>query len=611
MKRLGLLLTAVVLVLLVPGKQLFAQQAGSDKGYVYSIIDSLGKKGIILNVSPAPPKVLFTENEAINYLKSKYGSADWVKADDPLRGAIGELLFIASHRNLDSLTAYINKYPYDSIDMPWVQFYKWDSLKIKIPVVLPAPFSQPADSLPRWDTLAGQQKDSSIIRIRNQKADSLAAYRNTKPTPTVVMKDTVLMVASQVFPEVPRYSNRQPFRLYRNPFQSDSISSALKTLANSLILRDSSILKIRGITGPAVPVMLNSRSGIMERYWLKNDFADSVTVWVGTIGRDTLGVFLEDGIMFRRPVKQTNISNTEFGPKSVNSGALQNVKKVYIKPRLWRIKSEANFIMNQTYISSWVAGGQSSVSAALDITGFADYKNDAIKMTSSNFIRIKYGLIKPGREEIRKSLDNFEINSKVNHKAFGKFDFSAVLLFKTQLTVTKDYTVVTNPPRISNFMNPATLTVGFGLDYKPDKKTSINVSPLSYKATMILDTASYDETKYGIPKGRRVLNEPGASVMITNEYSPFKMLTLTNRLQLFTNYIDKPQNIDIDWELIATAKLNWFTDMRVNTHMIYNDNILIPLVDSHGKPILDGGVQRKGKRLQFKELVGLSFVFRF
>ncbi len=32
MKRLGLLLTAVVLVLLVPGKQLFAQQAGSDKG---------------------------------------------------------------------------------------------------------------------------------------------------------------------------------------------------------------------------------------------------------------------------------------------------------------------------------------------------------------------------------------------------------------------------------------------------------------------------------------------------------------------------------------------------------------------------------------------------
>ncbi|NTW67016.1 MAG: DUF3078 domain-containing protein, partial [Nitrospirae bacterium] len=43
-------------------------------------------------------------------------------------------------------------------------------------------------------------------------------------------------------------------------------------------------------------------------------------------------------------------------------------------------------------------------------------------LSSNNFARIKYGLIKSGEEGIRKNLDLLETNSKLNHKAFGKFD---------------------------------------------------------------------------------------------------------------------------------------------------------------------------------------------
>ena len=103
-------------------------------------------------------------------------------------------------------------------------------------------------------------------------------------------------------------------------------------------------------------------------------------------------------------------------------------------------------------------------------------------------------------------------------------------------------------------MNPAILTIGFGLDYKPNKTTSINFSPLSYKGTFVPDTAHIDQTKYGILKDKRSKNEPGASFMISNDYKPFKNLTITNRLQLFTNYINNPQNIDIDWEMIVVAQ---------------------------------------------------------
>jgi hypothetical protein len=169
---------------------------------------------------------------------------------------------------------------------------------------------------------------------------------------------------------------------------------------------------------------------------------------------------------------------------------------------------------------------------------------------------------------------------------------------------------------VSKFLNPAILTFGLGLDFKPNKTTSINLSPLSYKATFVLDTGrivpQIDQTKYGIPRNKRSLHEPGASLIISNEFKPFKQITVTNRLQLFTNYIHNPQNVDVDWELIATAKINWFTDLRLNTHLIFDDDTKTLVLYKNGTPRLDPeGKPVKTARVQFKEMLGITFVFRF
>ena len=57
--------------------------------------------------------------------------------------------------------------------------------------------------------------------------------------------------------------------------------------------------------------------------------------------------------------------------------------------------------------------------------------------------------------------------------------------------------------------------------------------------------------------------------------------------------------------MIFTANLNWFTDVRLNTHLIFDDNIKTPVYDGAGKII------KKTARVQFKEMLGLSFIFRF
>ncbi|HVN57521.1 MAG TPA: DUF3078 domain-containing protein [Bacteroidales bacterium] len=587
-------------------------QENVSRSYVHSILDSLGRKGIITYTSQEKPVIRFTPESAVKYLQEKYRTGDWNNPDDPLRLALGELIFVATHQKYDSLENYFKRYPYDSIGMPWMKFFKWDSLKMKIPVIVPQGFSMPQDTIHRRDTIhSAVLRDSPGNLIRDRLPDSLKAYRTTRPASTVVLKDTVFLVASRMIPEVTRFSSRQPFRLYRFPYQSDSIALAVRTITASIEKADSSVIRIMGMSRSTLPVWINSRSEKMERYWLRNESADSVTLWIGTAGRDTLGVYLEDGIIFKRPVKQTNISNAQLNLKKVNSGSLQSLSKVYVRPRYWKYRTEDNLLLNQTYLTNWASGGQSSLSFALDAFGYADYVNDSLKLTSNNFLRIKYGLLKPGLENVRKSVDQIELNTKLNHKAFGKFDFSATLIFKTQLTRGYDYPNDSVP--VSTFMNPGYLTIGLGLDYKPNKKTSINFAPLTYRATFMTDTVMYSRTKYGLPRGRKSLQEPGISLQVINEYSPFKMLTLTNRLQLFTSYTSFPSpNYVIDWEMIATSKLNWFTDVRLNTHLIYDDKVLIPLVDSKGKPVMGpDGKQRTGKRVQFKELLGFSFVFKF
>jgi hypothetical protein len=604
-----------IVILLAFSPKALSQEGISKKGSVNFVVDSLAKKGIISNTVPPKPEIDFGKEKALKYLQEKFRAGNWDNNMDPLRLAIGQLIYAASHEPYDSAKAYLQRYKYDSINIPWSRFYSWDSLKVKIPVLLPAHFVQPGDTVPRGDTIGLRARNDSLrLNLLDRRGDSTGIYKPTIPEPTVFLKDTIFMVIADTLKEVLPLNESNPFRSYRYPYQGDSLAFAIKTLTEFIEDRDSSIVNFRGVSESVIPVWLNSKSDKMVRYWLKNEFADSVTVWIGSTGRNTIGLFLEEGILFRRPVKQTNISDAQLNLKKINSASLQDVNKIYIKPHYWKFRTEASFVLNQATLVNWVKGGESSISTTLDVTGYADYNNKKLLLSSNNFARLKYGLVASGGNGIRKNLDLLETNSKLNHKAFGKFDFSGTVLFKTQVTKGWNYTKINGRDTsllVSKFMSPAILTIGLGLDYKPNKTTSINFAPLSYKGTFVGDTANIDQTKYGIPHDRKSKHEPGVSLQISHELKLYKTITVLNRLQLFTNYIDHPQNVDIDWEMIATTKLNWFTEVRLNTHFIFDDNTKIPVVGKDGKPVMVGGIQKKTARIQFKELIGLSFVFKF
>ncbi|MDP4224123.1 MAG: DUF3078 domain-containing protein, partial [Bacteroidota bacterium] len=460
--------------------------------------------------------------------------------------------------------------------------YIWEPMRLSIPV----------DSLDKPDSADVTASDTLLKN----------SGKSLKDTTVKVIVDTLDAVTSN-------YSGF-PFRYYRYPLQGDSIKAAVNQLLDYIEKRDSSIIHFTGSGGSEYPLWLNSRSKMMIRYWLKNDLNDSVTVWIGNQGRDTIGLYLEQGVSFRRPARQGNVSEARIDFKKQDNSSLVNISKIMTKTQYWQYHTEASFALTQGMLTNWVKGGESSISTALDITWFADYNNKSMLLSSNNFARIKYGLIASATDGIRKNLDLLETNSKLNHKAFGKFDFSGIMLFKTQ--VSRGYNYPNDSIPVSKFLNPAILTLGIGLDYKPNSQTSINFSPLSYKVTFVPDTVHIDQTRYGIAKDRRSKHEPGASFLISNEFKPIKTVTVTNRLQLFTNYIHKPQNIDLDWEMIVQANLNWFTDVRLNTHLIFDDDTKTPVFDRERNPVLGlDGLQKKTARIQFKELLGFSFIFRF
>lgn len=439
-------------------------------------------------------------------------------------------------------------------------------------------------------------RDQAIMLL--QKNFRLQSYR-VVPADTLVKSDTGYFAAK---PDTLFLSSRYQDR-------NDSIKAAVGVLLDNLEDRDSSIINFTGIANKEYQFWLNSKSEKVIRFWLKNDLNDSVTVWIGNPSRNTIGLYLEHGVSFRRPSLQGNVLEARINVEPQDNTKLVDIRKIITKVQYWKYRTEASFALNQGLVTNWVKGGENSVSTALDITWFADYSNKPMLLSSNHFARIKYGLIKTGDDKVRKNIDLLETNSKLNHKAFGKFDFSGIMLFKTQLS--KGYNYPNENP-VSKFMNPAILTLGFGLDYKPNKLTSINFSPLSYKATFVPDTANIDQTKYGVAADRRSKHEPGASFMITNEFRPVKNMVITNRLQLFTNYVNNPQNIDVDWEMIFQTNLNWFTDIRLNTHLIFDDDTRTLVFDKDKNPVMgNDGIQKKTARVQFKELLGLSFIFRF
>ena len=270
-----------------------------------------------------------------------------------------------------------------------------------------------------------------------------------------------------------------------------------------------------------------------------------------------------------------------------------------------------NLNFSQVQLSNWAAGGQNSFSGNGLISLYANYSEG--NSAWDNTLDLGYGILKNEDENQRKSDDKIEFSSKYGYKASKRWFYTVLFSFKTQFA--EGYNYPNDSVVISNFFAPAYFNFSVGMDYKPNKKFTCYLSPLSAKATFVndqnladagafgVDPAEYDATTgLKTKNGRNSLYEFGGLIKVVYKNEIMKNVNLQSKLELFSNYVDNPQNIDVNWENMINLKVNEYISANILLHLIYDDNIEI---DTNDDGLTDG------PQVQFKEVFGLGFSYKF
>lgn len=261
----------------------------------------------------------------------------------------------------------------------------------------------------------------------------------------------------------------------------------------------------------------------------------------------------------------------------------------------WTYNAIGTLNFTQLGLSNWAAGGENSLSLVGFIKSSANYKKG--NHVWENTLELGYGMLKQGSRDFVKSDDRIKLNSIYKSKAKGNWSYATALGFESTFDLGfKD--PFARDTVVSQFMAPGTVNLSVGMDYKPNDKFSIYMSPIALKAIYVL-AEQVDETQYGLDEGDKARYELGTSLMMNYKTPLMENVTFETKLELYSNYLDNPQNIDVKWYNSIVMQVNKYISMNLQTELLYDDNTVF---------LRDNGTT--GKAVQFKEVLGLGLTYK-
>jgi hypothetical protein len=94
-----------------------------------------------------------------------------------------------------------------------------------------------------------------------------------------------------------------------------------------------------------------------------------------------------------------------------------------------------------------------------------------------------------------------------------------------------------------------------------------------------------------------------ASIIYKKEF--LKMMYFNSKLELFSNYTDNPQNIDVDWENKLGIKITPFLAAELYCRLVYKDK------SRYTVTLPDGTTELHGPRLQINESFNIGLTYNF
>ncbi|NNF02673.1 MAG: DUF3078 domain-containing protein [Bacteroidia bacterium] len=292
------------------------------------------------------------------------------------------------------------------------------------------------------------------------------------------------------------------------------------------------------------------------------------------------------------------------------------------KDTSWKSGAVISLNLTQVSLTNWAGGGANSISGVALFNGFENYKKG--KHAWDNNITLAYGIVKNGDADAIKNEDRIELNSKYGYELSWEHWYgSAFLNFRSQFD--KGFANPGDEMKISDFLAPAYVTTGLGLDYKPSDNFSVLIAPVTLKMTIVNDDILAAQGAFGVEAG--VLDTSGTVILKDGEKLRTEFGGLINALYkvqlmenikfstgitLFSNYSEDPDHIDVNWETLIAATVNKYITVTFGTQLIYDHDIIIQEFKGDGTPKLNAnGNPVKGPRTQFKSVLGLGFTYAF
>ncbi|MBE16018.1 MAG: hypothetical protein CL867_07185 [Cytophagaceae bacterium] len=283
-------------------------------------------------------------------------------------------------------------------------------------------------------------------------------------------------------------------------------------------------------------------------------------------------------------------------------------------PDGWRSGGVIALLFNQSaFNAEWQGGGTSNIAGSLNASYDLNYKKKSFSWDTK--VIVDYGQTKIKDQAFsRKTSDRFEINSTVGSRIKNtNWNYSVFINFTTQLgkgfvffekEVFDDQGELIEevPARreVTRFFSPAYLQGGPGFLWKKSNNYKINIAPASARLIMVnkmftrVDRSDPEALAaytpyFGVEANESLRFELGASMRAYAKFELMENILMENILSLYSDYIESPENVDVDYTLNLALTVNKFVTANFTFQAIYDDNAV--------------------NGLQVREVIGLGFKY--
>lgn len=234
--------------------------------------------------------------------------------------------------------------------------------------------------------------------------------------------------------------------------------------------------------------------------------------------------------------------------------------------------------------------------------GLLNYSANYIqgKVISNNKFGLQLDVVKIGNGPYSKANDVLQLTSQTGYQVDkkGKWYFAGLVDFQSQFLPTYGANFLKAKQNINGkdstlsltgrLFSPATFKLAPGIIHKPNANMTILYSPVAFKAIIVADKALAQTGKFfpqNAAKDKTVDAQIGSELRVdyVNKFFNDKLIYATT-LDLYSNYLRNPQNIDVEWYHSIDVMVSKNISLNFKTDWFYDDDIQVFTDGDAAKP---------------------------